>query len=285
MCSEWVADTFPGYFVTYLGRASLPVAEVILTQEKRPLSGEDTGIYGDFLRILGLSSPFQGWEAVDWPGMYVVFPGDSEGERHRIAITARLPDVAVNGERHAGKSELDAVLGRLLYWHRTIATWVLKVVVDSFQESAGQLRDAYGTLGPASSKSEVRLHQLNTQLLNLERDGVPFADEIQEYVRDDRRFLHDVQEFRSTDEHYRALDPKLELIRAIGKQLAASSESFLRRMDQLRRIADRSATVASAEATNRLARTNTRLARTNIWLQVAVLGLTLVMLGLALYEP
>lgn len=285
MCSEWVASTFPGYFLTYVGRESLPVAEVILTQETRPLSGEATGIYGDFLRVLGLSSPFRGWEATDWPGMYVVFPGDADGEHHRIVITARVGDVAAQGDRDAGDSDMDAILGRLFYWHRTIATWVLTVVVDSFQESAGRLRDAYGTLEPADARAATTLHALNARLLNLERDGVPFAEEMKSYAQDERRLVHDVQEFHSTDELYRAHDPELALMRSLGKQLLASSETFLESMDQLRRIADRSTAVASAEASDRLSRVNLRLARTNVWLQVAVVALTLVMLGLALYEP
>jgi hypothetical protein len=280
MCTAWVSETFPGYF-TLNAPHRLPTAEVILLDQKSPIASRDTGIHGDYLRVLGFGSPHNVWEAKSWKGMYVSFPGDAGGEPERMVIAGRISEVVHTDERRQGRSDVDDILGHLFYWHRTIATWGLEIMVDELQKSLGSLREEYGRLDFSDAQTTETLDNLNRQLLDLERDAVPFAEEVRKYCENERWFLFDVEEFPSVDPLYLERDKDLELMRSIRQHLSQTCESFLARMDQVRRIGDRSAELAAASATNRLSRTNVTLARTNVWLQVALLILTVVMLALA----
>lgn len=283
MCMAWVSETFPGYFTLHMP-TRLPTAEVILLSQRTPVSAEDAGIYGDYLRVLGLGTPQNRWEAREWKGMYVSFPGDAFGEPERMVIAGRISDVVHSGETRQGQSDLDDILGHLFWWHRTIATWGLDVMAHNLQQSLGALREDYGRLILVDHSTTEALDDLNRRLLDLERDGVPFAEEVKKYCENERSFLHDVQEFSSVDPFYLKRDKDLELMRSIRRHLLQTCDSFLTRMEQLRRIGDRTGTLAATLAANRLSGTNVKLARTNLWLQAAVFILTTVMLALAWAE-
>jgi hypothetical protein len=261
-----------------------PTCELILLHKHAPYRNLNDPGERDFLFPLGLSSDWDAWASDEVPGIFL--QTDNRGDQAaRYILCGRVDDMLEGKDLHmygAAESREEQILGWSDNLDRSFGALVLHELADSLARQAGGLRDAVAHVKVTEIRNAVVTTQgLGEQLLDIQRNGVPFAHEVIALAEDERLFMHDVIEFRGASDHMK----KQELFKNLRHGLVRQAKAILQREQQTRATAELTGQLVAAAASDRLSQINIRLQRGVFWMTLVLLLLTIVLVWDVLGDP
>jgi Mg2+ and Co2+ transporter CorA len=176
----------------------------------------------------------------------------------------------------------DQIINYLSYIDNSLGIWVLFVLAKAFERRIAILRDSYGAYDVDNLTDNTKiLMNLDRQVLDLQKDAVPFIHELKSCCEHKKCFMHDVFEFRAVHEMRKSDNGFFNSIR---KRLLFYADSLNDNEKLLRSTAEANRQIASAKSSNFLAQTNIGLQKRMNWMTFIILILTIVSAISAIFE-
>lgn len=272
VCSDWLKENFSGLYASDFIEESHPVCNLITLEKNTPFSKD--GHYNDYLSILNLKQSYDNWICKEFEGLYLSFSRERDKPRAKLIFSCNIVDVSNNEDlKIYGENKKEAFLNYLQYLDHTLSTWMLSVLLDSYTYKITDLRDSYGKMHKKDTKQSIStLSNLDYQVLQAQKNIIPFISEMKHYCKNDLYFMHDVYEFISSE---KKSNQQINLFENIRKSIQFQIKIFEQNQKILKETS-----VSVREINNLLVSDN--LAKTNIKMQKTILFLTWVILFLTL---
>jgi len=274
ICTNWIKEHVPGYFSSEYSISGIPTCELVTFKHCRPYEPIGTPIYS-FLQMLNLEHNYQAWKTDDAKGMFFQFFEVVEHEFGRAVITGKLDEMLAGQSLEAyGKDRESQILNWVRYLDHTLGAWVLYVLTLDFEKQLGMIRDDYGNIDISNIKTAAKdaIH-IDHKLLHLQRDVVPFADDLTAYCENEHVFMHEVCNFSPANDRRKAGN----LFKSMKEAMVSKARYLVRVEAQTRAIAIRVGQVISSITTDKLANSNLKLQRGVYWMTFMLLVLTVVL--------
>ena len=100
-----------------------------------------------------------------------------------------------------GNNKASATLNSLTHsLDNTLGTWVLHVLLNSYSYKINDLRDLYGKSNKKSLKQSIStLSELDYEVLQAQKNIIPFISEMKHFCKDNFSFMHNIKEFISLE--------------------------------------------------------------------------------------
>jgi hypothetical protein len=278
LCCSWFSKNFPGLFSSGALDGEFPICELVTFEKFIPFESkfEERKWYGNYISMLKLESDFDSWECEELEGIFLqIDEGMRQDNKYNLVLFGNINKALASVDlKTYGSDKEQQLLSYLAYLDRTFGTWVLFIVAKTFVRSLAKLRDAYGQLDISNYEySSSFLLKLDHQLLDIQKNTVPFINELKDYCDDEKYFLSDVYEFKPCHEMRKRQKPLFSSIRNV---LLNHADLIVRNEKSIRNIAEASRLIASVESSNNLAKTNISLQNRMLWMTVAILLLTMI---------
>jgi hypothetical protein len=122
---------------------------------------------------------------------------------------------------------------------------------------------------------------LDRQILDIQKNAIPFIHELKEFCKHEKYFMHEVYEFKAIHEMRKRDDG---LFSSMRKRLLFYADLLNRNEKLLRNTADANRQIATTKSSNYLAQTNIGLQKRMNWMTFVILLLTIVLAVSAIVE-
>lgn len=273
-CTDWIKGYLPGYFCSDRSSFSPPTCDLITFKLNDPFEAEKQKIWRSYLGILDLDSEFHLWINDDIHGLYLQIDNPRNKFPNCITLTGKIDKILSNVDTKGyGKDHESQILNWFRYLDGTLATWALHVLSVDIEKQLLMARDLYGTVDIGTPDKAIdSLFELDHTYSLLQRNLVPFANDLKNHCKHESSFMHDVFEFKPIkDRKYRN-----ELFGNIRQSLLMRSEELISVESQINMTASRLGQIISAKSNDNLARSNLKLQKQVAIMSFAVLLLTIV---------
>jgi|GEM_PF-1231729 len=270
LCTSWLAENFPGLFSSGYLDGNFPVCELITFEKHAPFQRIHAKSYDSFLSMLHLAHNFNAWQSDELEGIFLQLPEGKNSRINNLVLAGNINNMLANKDlKGYGETTEDKILNYLNYIDKSLGKWVLLVIAKTFERRLTKLRDSYGEHDIDNlNKSASVLMNLDRQMLDIQKNAVPFINELKGFCKHETYFMHDVFEFKAIHDMRKTDDG---LFTSIRKRLLFYADLLNRNEKLLRNTADANRQLAAAKS-------STYLAQTNIGLQKRMNLMTLVIL-------
>jgi hypothetical protein len=276
LCTEWVKVFIPGLFASGIFGESFPICEFITLEKHEPYESLGEKTETSFLSMIDLDNEFYAWKSEEISGLYLQLSEEKDRDLYRLILAGKISEVLKdkNLDGYPFGSREGKILSWMSHLDNTFGIWVLYVIARTYEKQLGILRDSYGSIDLSASLvlAASKVNSLDKKFLDLQRNLIPFLQEIVPLCKKKQMFMHNVYKFIPVSEH-RKHDS--ELFNTLRERLLANAASLLNNEQQVSAVAQRSAQIVSAIS-------NDKLAKTNIRLQKGILRMTCVLIILTL---
>lgn len=273
-CTNWINEYLPGYFCSDRSSFSPPTCDLITFKLNDLFEVEKQNIWRSYLGTLDLDSEFYQWKNDDIHGLYLQVDNPRNKYPNCITLTGKIDKILSNVDTKGyGKDHESQILNWFRYLDTTLATWALQVLSIDIEKQLLKARDLYGTVDISTADKTIdRLFELDHTYSFLQRNLIPFANDLKKYCKYESAFMHDIYEFTPIkDRKY-----KNKLFCNIRKNLLMLSEELISVESQINITASRLGQIVSAKSNDNLARSNFKLQKQVAIMSFAVLLLTIV---------
>lgn len=283
LCTSWFADNFPGLFSSGYLDGNFPVCELITFEVHAPYQKIDEKSRDNFLSMLDLDHNFYAWQSDELKGLFLQFTEQKNKQLNNMVLSGNINDMLADKDLKAyGETTKDKIINYLSYMDNSLGIWVLLVLAKAFERRITILRDSYGAYDINNQKNSASiLMNLDRQVLDFQKNAIPFIHELKSYCNHEKYFMHDVFEFKAIHEMRKSDDGFFNSIR---KRLLFYSDLLNDNEKLLRNTAEANRQIAAAKSSNFLAQTNIGLQKRMNWMTLIILILTIVLAISAIFE-
>lgn len=281
LCTSWLADNFPGLFSSGYLDGNFPVCELIIFEKHAPYQKIHEKSHDNFLSMLDLAHNFDAWQSDELEGLFLQL---AEGANiNNLVLSGNINDMLANKDlKGYGETTKDKILNYLKYIDNSLGIWVLFVLAKTFERRLTKLRDSYGEYDIDNlNNSTSILMNLDRQILDIQKNAIPFIHELKDFCKHEKNFMHNVFEFKAIHEMRKRGDG---LFNSIRKRLLFYADLLNKNEKLLRNTADANRQIATAKSSNYLAQTNIGLQKRLNWITLVILLLTVVLALPAIFE-
>ncbi|PKO93941.1 MAG: hypothetical protein CVU15_00980 [Betaproteobacteria bacterium HGW-Betaproteobacteria-1] len=277
LCTSWMNEYFPGHFSLGEAGSLAPTCELLLfNQEKDFLRTKASFSEPHFLEMLNLEYRHDRWKAESLSNFFLKFEPKKPKHPAKATLYGNIEEVLDKSDIEAfGEDRKDKILGYLDDLDQSLCTWALAVMADDFVADMGRTRDQYGSLDIDNELLNLEeIRSLDKNLVNFQRNAIPFALDLKNYCQDENYFMHNVYRFHSVEKWRGEYSFLFQIIK---QRLEDAASHILITEKQISAIASRTSNIITAGSNERLAHSNARSQKMMLWLTVAIFLLTLIM--------
>jgi hypothetical protein len=159
------------------------------------------------------------------------------------------------------------------YLDHTLATWCIHVLAIDVEKQLLITRDLYGSVDISTPEKAIdSLFEIDHFYSFLQRNLVPFANDLKKYCNREHSFMHEIYEFKPIkDRKYNC-----ELFENYRKILIMRAAELISIETQINSTASRLGQIISTISNDKLARSNLKLQKQVAIMSFSVLLLTIV---------
>lgn len=274
ICQNWVKEHLPGYFSSDKSSFSIPTCDLITFKQYDPFAPEKQkkwGLYKSYIGILGLDSEYYLWGCDDLQGLCLQVDNPKDKFPNRITLTGKIDNILSNVDIKSYGQDLES---QLMNWFRyldhTLATWCIHVLAIDVEKQLLITRDLYGSVDISTPEKAIdSLFEIDHFYSFLQRNLVPFANDLKKYCNREHSFMHEIYEFKPIkDRKYNC-----ELFENYRKILIMRAAELISIETHINLTASRLGQIISTISNDKLARSNLKLQK-----QVAIMSFTVLLL-------
>ena len=273
ICTEWLAEYFPGYFSANSGTRGARTFELMLFSLHDDFAFASRREEPAYLRVLGCQNSGENWRCLDADGLYMTLAekGDAShggtlfGNVHKILKGKE----SLGGYGQDEESQVVNWLGS--YLDRSLATLALNSLADSVIAQLGRARDELSGIGIAADSTV--LWAFEERIAMLERTTLPLTTDLKAYCRREALFLHDLLEF---EQEITFRDLKFKLFADLRGAMRTKAAVIDEMGKHLQAVTSQAGRILAARTSERVAQTNINLQRWMLWLTIAIGAFTVV---------
>jgi hypothetical protein len=276
LCTSWLAYNLPGLFSSGCLGVDFPACEFITFEKHVPFQKIEGKSHDNFLWILDLANDFDAWQSDELEGLFLQWPPSNNYQMNNLVLAGNINRILTNKDiSDFGQTAEGRILNFLSFIDNSLGRWVLLVIATAFEKRITKLRDSYGEAGIdyLYSGSSISL-ELDRQILDIQKNTIPFIHELKGFCEQEWLFMHDVFEFKAINDMRKKGDP---LFSSIRRSLLSHADLLDRNERSLRNTADANRQIVAVKSSNYLAQTNIALQKRLNWMTFLLLLLTIVL--------
>ena len=279
ICSNWLKENFNGLYSSTFINENHPVCNLITLKKNTPFEkNDDTNHYNSYLSILNLNNEYDGWIDKEQNGLYLSISSNRDSVRKNLVLSYNEQSNQILEDENIkfyGNNKASATLNSLTHsLDNTLGTWVLHVLLNSYSYKINDLRDLYGKSNKKSLKQSIStLSELDYEVLQAQKNIIPFISEMKHFCKDNFSFMHNIKEFI-------ALENRTDNPRELFKNIKSSIKFQIELLEQNQKMLKETSTavreVNSLLVSDKIAETNIKLQKSIKWMTIAILILTCI---------
>ena len=284
LCASWISENFPGLFSSRYLDGNFPVCELITFEKNAPYQKINENFHDNFFFMLNLAHNFDAYQSDGFEGLFLQLSEGGNNKISNIVLSGNINNILANTDlnMYGGTTKTDKILNYLTYIDKSLGIWVLFVIAKTFETRLTKLRDSYGENDIDNLNNDAStLMNLDRQILDIQKNAIPFIYELADFCKDEKYFMHDVYEFKAIHEARKRDDG---LFNSIRKSLLFYADLLNRNEKLLRNTADAHRQISMAKSSSFLAQTNISLQKRMNCMTLVILVLTVVSAVSAILE-
>jgi hypothetical protein len=277
ICTNWINENIPGLFSSGISDCYLPTCEIILLAKHTPYERNVP-----FLDMLDLNE-YEAWKSEKLQGLYFQFPRFIGDELGRVILSGNineiLPDKDLN--EYGNISREDRIIHYLDDLDYTLGTWILYVIARHYEKHISAIRDSYGNMAVEDVSSTIKdIQTLDRELLQLQRDAIPFAENLNKYCQNEKAYTHGLYKFKTVAEKLMQTD----LFEYIREYLNKSAISIISSIEQMHSMGEHTSRIVATITNKELNATNIKLQRSMVRMTFVLVVLTIALVVIAVKD-
>ncbi len=276
ICTSWLADNLPGFFASGYSDAQFPVCELILLSKHKLYKKKEK--FPPYLRMFDVYDDYYAWKCDKLQGLFLYESNnyDNYNDNPCLVLLGNINNILFDKNlSNNGKSREEQVLKYLNRLDRSLAIWVLSVVLKIFEMHINKLRDLYGKIDVLHlNKITDKLLELVNQCLEIQKNAIPYAYELKEFCKQPKIFMLFVLKFYPVNDSLKEYSE--EFFDSIRRNLLLKVNLLLRNEQMLRNTSETMRVLAMTISSNNLAQKNISLQRKMLWLSLIMLIFTII---------
>lgn len=279
ICSEWIKENFLGLYSSSFINENHPVCNLITLKKNIPFEkNDDTNHYNSYLSILNLNNEYDGWIDKEQNGLYLSISSNRDSVRKNLILSYNEQSNQILEDENIkfyGNNKASATLNSLIHdLDNTIGTWVLYILLNSYSYKINDLRDLYGNSNRKSLKQSIStLSELDYEVLQAQKNIMPFISEMKHFCKDNSSFMHNIHEFISLENR---TDNPRELFKNIKSSIKFQIELLEQNQKMLKETSTAVREVNGLLVSDKIAETNIKLQKSIKLMTIAILILTCI---------
>ncbi|KLE09132.1 hypothetical protein AF80_07820 [Aliarcobacter butzleri L355] len=279
ICCKWMKEKFHGLYASSFINENHPVCNLITLEKNIPFEkNDDTNHYNSYLSILNLNNIYEGWIDKSRDGLYLTISSDRDSIREKLILSYNEQTNKILSDKNIkmyGDNKASATLNSLTHsLDNTLGTWVLHVLLNSYSYKINDLRDLYGKSNKKSLKQSIStLSELDYEVLQAQKNIIPFISEMKHFCKDNFSFMHNIKEFI-------ALENRTDNPRELFKNIKSSIKFQIELLEQNQKMLKETSTavreVNGLLVSDKIAETNIKLQKSIKWMTIVILILTCI---------
>jgi len=272
LCTSWLTNNLPGLFSAGYLNGEYPACELIIFEKHVPYQKIDGKENKSYPAILEIENSYYAWECDDLKGVYLQSRDYLHENKNSIVLLGNINEMLASIDlRGYGNTTEDRILNYLNYIDNSLGTWVLLILVQLFEKQVNMLRDKYGEHDINMDVSS--LIDLDRQLIELQKNTVPFIHELKDFCMDETCFMHDIFEFKAI---HKMRNKEVGLFASIRERLLFYADKLKNNEALLRDAANSIRQITATEVSKYLAKTNIQLQKRMSLMTLVILLLTIL---------
>ncbi|WP_418187424.1 hypothetical protein ACNSOP_00990 [Aliarcobacter lanthieri] len=262
ICSEWMKENFQGIYASNFIKENHPVCNLITLTKNTPYEKNDSSKHCySYLDILNLNNRHNAWIDKKQNGLYLTISTDRNRVREKLILSYNENTNQIlndEGIKIYGGNKASATLNSLTHeLDYTLGTWVLDVLLNSYSYKINDLRDLYGKSNRKNLKQSIsRLSELDHEVLQSQKNIIPFISEMKHFCKDNFIHMYDIREFI-------LLENKTDNPREFFKNINSSFKFQIELLEQNQKMLKETSTavreINGLLVSDKIAKTNIRL--------------------------
>lgn len=280
LCTNWMSNYIPGLFASGIGGGTFPTCEFIALKKYSPYEQLGRIPCDSFLSMMNLDHDIDAWQSDEISGLFLQYPDRSDSKFDRLILTGNISEILTDKklEGFAGDSREDKILCWMMFLGNTISTWVLYVIAQTYEKQLGIFRDDYSAVDVSKiTQAASGVHGLDKRFLDLQKNLIPFAQELKSFCENKQLFMSDIYKFKPIRDD---LHNDTEFFNSTRERLLYLSDNLSNNEQQIRTIANRTSQIVSAISNDKLTQTNAKLQKGISWMTWALVIFTLILVVL-----